>query len=152
MHIAYLLLGGNLGDRESILSEALLRLRRAGRVLAVSALRETKPWGFDTPVPAFLNQAVRLETELDPESLLVVCLGIEKELGRTRICSQTNKETGRKYVSRPIDIDILLYDRLCYHSENLDIPHPRLLERPFATGLIQEIFPKNVSLTDFYPR
>lgn len=152
MHTVYLLLGGNLGDRESNLSEALLRLNRAGRVVAVSALRETEPWGFETRVPAFLNQAVCLETELDPESLLAVCLDIEKELGRIRASGQSNKETHRKYASRPIDIDILLYDHLFYHSENLDIPHKRLPERPFAIGLIEEIFPKNVSLTDFYPR
>ncbi len=56
----------------------------------------------------------------------------------------------RTYYSRSIDIDILLYDRLHYSSPTLTIPHPRLLERPFAVELLQEILPKDISLQDFY--
>jgi len=151
MHTAYLLLGSNMGNREKLLQQALEALRHLGAVVAVSVMKETEPWGFEEEVPAFLNQAVCLQTALEPEVLLTECLGIEKKLGRERSWENSHYKDGvRTYSSRLIDIDILLYDFIQYNSKQLTIPHPRLKERPFAMGLLQEILPKNISLQDFY--
>ncbi len=133
-HTAYLLLGGNLGDRAAWLQRAVECLGRVGAVTKASAVQETEPWGFDHPVPEFLNQVVCLETSLDPEALLQECLRIERELGRER-----PQDGG--YASRNIDIDILLYDTLRRNSPTLVLPHPRLKERPFALELLAQVLP-----------
>jgi 2-amino-4-hydroxy-6-hydroxymethyldihydropteridine diphosphokinase len=150
MHTAYLLLGGNMENRDRILQQALDALHELGRIIAVSGRIETEPWGFSKPVNSFLNQAVCLETELDAEMLMEKCLDIEKKLGRIRKEESFSPETPKSYESRLIDIDILLYDRIKTHTKNLVLPHPRLKERPFAIELLEEILPKNLSLKDFY--
>ncbi|MFA5443442.1 MAG: 2-amino-4-hydroxy-6-hydroxymethyldihydropteridine diphosphokinase [Bacteroidales bacterium] len=150
MHIAYLLLGGNLENRDRMLQQALDFLRELGQIRSVSKRKETEPWGFTRPVNGFLNQAVCLETELSPEMLLEKCLDIEKKLGRVRIKSSSSPDMPKSYESRLIDIDILLYDKIKRNTNNLILPHPRLKERPFAIELLKEILPKNLSLEDFY--
>lgn len=132
MSKAYLLLGSNLGDRALWLQKAVERLGRTGVVTNASAVEETEPWGFDHPVPAFLNQVVCVETALEPEELLQQCLNIEAELGRER------PQSGG-YASRNIDIDILLYDSITWNSPTLTLPHPRLKERPFALDLLAQV-------------
>ena len=144
-HTAYLLLGGNLGDRAFYVNSAVASLATLGHITAASSLMETEPWGFTEPVPFFLNQVICLETILEPECLLLECQAIEKKLGRKR-----NQTPGpRTYQSRTIDIDILLYDRLHYTSSTLQIPHPRIQERPFSVALLEEVLPKTLSLNDF---
>ncbi len=160
MHTAYLLLGSNLGNKDVLLQQAIEKLARLGTITALSQRTETAPWGFTEDVPPFLNQAIRLQTSLQPEALLAACQAIEKELGRDRAAEATQAKVQeadryrglgkRVYYSRLIDIDILLYDHLQYHSPTLTVPHPRLLERPFAIDLLQEILPKDISLQDFY--
>ena len=159
-HTAYLLLGSNLGNRNELLQQALDSMGTLGTVTALSQRKETAPWGFAEDVPPFLNQVVCLQTELQPEPLLTACQAIENELGRDREAeaarskaqrADTSRGLGKRtYYSRLIDIDILLYDRLQYSSPTLTIPHPGLLERPFAIELLQEILPKDISLQDFY--
>jgi len=130
MNKAYLLTGGNLGNRELNLSQAReLISRRCGRLVRVSAIYETAAWG-KTDQPAFLNQVLALETSLTPRKLLAALLAIEAEIGRVR---------SEKYAPRLIDIDILLFNDLHYHDEHLDIPHPRLPQRRFVLTPLAEI-------------
>jgi len=152
MHKTYLLLGSNLGNRDTLLDEALEALQALGRVIAVSTRRETEPWGFSVPVPPFMNQALCLETQLEAEELLDHCLEIEKRLGRVRPRQESPVKGGRTYVSRLIDIDILLYDNLIMDSEKLTLPHPRLKDRDFARELLEEIIPKSLSLEDLFTK
>ncbi|HOG24599.1 MAG: 2-amino-4-hydroxy-6-hydroxymethyldihydropteridine diphosphokinase [Bacteroidales bacterium] len=150
-HTTYLLTGSNLGDRDALLEQALQALSALGRITAVSPRRETEPWGFTHPVPPFLNQALRLETSLAPEELLDHCLQIEKRLGRIRQDREAHGKGGKTYVSRLIDIDILLYDNLIMDTGKLTLPHPHLKDRDFARELLKEILPKSLSLEDFLP-
>jgi 2-amino-4-hydroxy-6-hydroxymethyldihydropteridine diphosphokinase len=130
MPTAYLLLGSNLGDRVAILHDALQELAAsAGTVEATSSLYETAAWGLEDQ-PPFLNQAVRLQTELLPETLLDVCLATEQHAGRKRLI---------RGGARTLDVDILLYDALVVHTERLTIPHPRLPERRFALVPLADI-------------
>ena len=123
MSIAYLLTGSNQGKSYEQLCNALNALRCVGDTLRVSPVYESPSWGFDHPTP-FLNQAIELDTQLEPEDLLLKLLEIEKALGRTR--------SSQGYEARSIDIDILFYDKLIYESDTLIIPHPRLHLRRFA--------------------
>lgn len=130
MNKAYLLTGGNLGNREQNLSQAReLISRHCGQLVRVSAVYETAAWG-KTDQPAFLNQVLALETALAPRKLLAALLAIEAEIGRVR---------SEKYAPRLIDIDILLFNDLHYHDEHLDIPHPRLPQRRFVLTPLAEI-------------
>ena len=126
MVIAYLALGSNLGHRSALISQALVGLSDAGVAIeACSPLYETDAVTPD-PQPAYFNAAARVATPLSARALLGACLAVETALGRRRPPDRTN-------APREIDIDLLLYgDAIIDEPPGLIVPHPRLLERPFA--------------------
>lgn len=144
MNKAYLLTGGNMGNREKNLARAKALISElAGKVTRSSAFYETAAWG-KTDQPSFVNQALEIETNLLPKELLQQLLDIEKKLGRKR---------EEKYGPRTIDIDILLYgDQIC-NDPLLRIPHPELQNRRFALtplaeigpGLVHPVFKKSIT-------
>ena len=138
MNTAYLLLGSNIGNRESYLSKAKSTINevRGTSITAVSSVYETKAWGNQNQND-FLNQAVCVETKLSAEKLLEEILLIEKKLGRIR--RDKGQGTGGKWQPREIDIDILFFNHLICKSSNLQIPHPHLHERRFALVPLAEI-------------
>ena len=128
----YLLLGSNLGDRPSVMREAIRRIAaEVGPVVAESSVYETEPWGF-ADQPPFLNMVVKAETSLSPEQVLKRILGIEQELGRVR---------DRRWGARLIDIDLLYYGERVVRTPDLVVPHPRLSERRFTLKPLCEIAP-----------
>jgi 2-amino-4-hydroxy-6-hydroxymethyldihydropteridine diphosphokinase len=147
MHTVYLGLGSNLGDRHSLIRQAVALLgQRVGEVVRQSSLMETEPWGFRSD-HKFLNCVVLCHTVLTPRQTLEVTKQIERDLGRIRPatglsapgrrCCGTQK---RVYTDRPIDIDILLYDHLCVDEPDLKIPHPLMQERDFVMKPLREIY------------
>lgn len=133
MESVYLGIGSNLGDRESNLRNAVEKLGEyAGKILKVSSVYETEPWGFKSD-EKFLNMVVELETSLKPSGLLGRLLMIESMMGRLR--------EGKQYSSRIIDIDILFYGNLGCYTKALEIPHPKLHERKFVLAPLAEIVP-----------
>ena len=130
-------LGANLGDRRrQLTAAAALLAERAGPVLALSAFHETQPWGYDSPYP-FLNAALRMETSLLPVELLAVTQQIERALGRTAKTGDPGA-----WQDRPIDIDLLLCDRLILSLPGLILPHTRMHLRPFVLKPLAEIAPQ----------
>ncbi|CBS89013.1 2-amino-4-hydroxy-6-hydroxymethyldihydropteridine diphosphokinase [Azospirillum lipoferum] len=126
----HLALGGNMGDRAANLAEAIRRLGEAVEIDAQSALYETAPM-YVTDQPAFLNMAVRGTTRLDPRALLRFIKDIESTLGRDL--------GGLRFGPRPIDIDILLYEDRVLTEPELEIPHPRMVERAFVLCPLADI-------------
>ena len=158
MNRVYLLLGSNMGDREATLNEANLELidsllpdylevASLDEAVNTSEMMETEPWGFSTPVDPFLNQSFCCLTELEPQEVLQVCQRIETELGRERKEPQFDADGKRIYESRPIDIDILAFERqegeewkeVTVNTPELVIPHPQLQSRDFAAKLYKEL-------------
>lgn len=128
-----LLTGSDLGDRNANLRTALdLIGERIGKVLTTSDILETEPWGFDSDT-RFLNQAILVETELGPETILQEILRIEIEIGRER--------TGTQWTSRLIDIDILCAENISHSTEQLTVPHQHLQNRYFALAPLCELVP-----------
>jgi len=128
----YLGLGSNLGDRKKNITDAtVLCGALVGTLEALSSLHETEPWGFSSP-NRFLNAAICLETDKEPELCLALIKGIEREMGRLYSLKEG-------YEDRVIDIDILLYDDLVIQTETLTIPHPRMRERDFVMTPLAEI-------------
>jgi len=131
---AYLCLGSNVGDRAATLRLATGVLARAGLTIgARSQLYETPPWG---PIPQgpYLNQVVEVQSPVGARSLLALGLMVERMLGRDR-----SREV--RFGPRRIDIDILLFGAAKLDEPDLEIPHPRLLERAFALVPLVEIAP-----------
>lgn len=127
-----LLLGANLGDRVDTLRKAVSLIdERIGSVAQQSGLYQTAAWGV-TEQPDFLNQVIRIDTDLTPESVLEQTQRIEQELGRIR---------REKWGARAIDIDILYYDQRIIHTETLTIPHPYLHHRRFTLVPLAEVAP-----------
>ncbi len=136
--LSFILLGSNMGNREELLNEAIEQIGlRCGKVVLKSSLYESEPWGFNTDL-YFLNQAIAIESNLEPHDLLKELLAIEAELGRTR------NENHKGYESRPIDLDIIYIDDLINEDDDLILPHPRLHLRRFVLMPLCEISPDYV--------
>jgi len=134
MALAYLLLGGNLDDRLSIIEQAKRFIDRSvGNISGMSSVYETEPWGF-THENLFLNQVIAVNTTLPPHELLRETQTIETRLGRTT--------KGIRYEGRTIDIDVLFYNEAIIHAPDLQIPHPRLHLRRFTLEPLAELAPR----------
>lgn len=123
MNVVYLCLGGNLGEREKNLTQAIVMLTsRVGQSQAISSVYETASWGV-TEQPNYLNQVLKIVTSLNANEVLNQCLAIEKEIGRTR---------NVKWENRLIDIDILFFNDEIIDTPELKVPHPFVQERKFV--------------------
>ena len=125
-------IGTNEGDRKDNINSAVnaLSLVPSLFVKRVSPLYETKPWGF-TEQQNFYNCVCEVETELSPEALLGVCLGIEAGIGRVR-----------KFKNGPrvIDLDLLVYENETRSTAELMLPHPGIGERAFVLSPLADLY------------
>ena len=127
-------LGSNIGDRHGYLNRAIDLLTAAGLELeAVSSAWETAPVGLILDQPDFLNAAIRVRTDLEPEELLDLLKRTEREIGR---------ETGLPpHSPRVIDIDLLLMDGGEHESDRLRLPHREVTSRRFVLAPLLELDP-----------
>jgi 2-amino-4-hydroxy-6-hydroxymethyldihydropteridine diphosphokinase len=133
--LGYLGLGSNVGDREAHLRGAIEGLRGRGvTVEAISSLYETEPVGEVLDQPDFLNAAIRIRTELEPEELLDACKAIEAERGR--------ELGGPRHAPRPIDVDLLLLGDIELSTDRLRLPHPEVTSRRFVLEPLLELDPE----------
>jgi 2-amino-4-hydroxy-6-hydroxymethyldihydropteridine diphosphokinase len=132
MRTGYLGLGSNVGDRASHLRAAIAELRERGvEVEAVSSTYETEPVGDVLDQPDFLNAAIRIRTELEPEALLDLCKEIEAERGRVL--------NTPRHSPRPLDVDLLLLGDLELETERLTLPHREVTSRRFVLVPLLEL-------------
>jgi 2-amino-4-hydroxy-6-hydroxymethyldihydropteridine diphosphokinase len=130
--VIYILLGTNLGNKLSNLSNAIEKLRSFSLFInRTSSIYKTAAWG-NTNQDSFLNQVLEIETKIDPQELLKICLSIEKVMGRIR---------NEKWEARIIDIDILFYNDLTFTNKALIIPHEFLHKRGFTLQPMAELNP-----------
>jgi 2-amino-4-hydroxy-6-hydroxymethyldihydropteridine diphosphokinase len=131
MNFAYLILGGNIGNRlkNLELSQKLIN-ETVGPVINRSSVYITAPWG-NTNQPDFYNQAIQINTLLPPAALLEKLLEIEAANGRIR--------DEKKWAERTIDIDILFYNNEVVNEPHLKIPHPHIQDRRFVLAPLTQI-------------
>ncbi len=136
-----LLLGGNLGDVAHTFEGVKRDLEReVGSVVRCSEQLRSEAWGFDS-MP-FLNEAVEVETRLEPLELLKTTQRIEERWGRAREEEREKKsESGERYCSRMIDIDIIFYGQEVIQTEPLTVPHPLMAQRRFVLEPLSQIVP-----------
>lgn len=131
MNKAYLLLGGNMGNKQEQVHVALNHIKSLiGEIVLKSSIYETAPWGFEHK-EHFLNQAILVHTELEPGVLMEKIIAIEVLMGR--------KRDEIKWKERIIDIDILFFNDKIIKEKELIIPHPFLQDRKFALIPLNEI-------------
>jgi 2-amino-4-hydroxy-6-hydroxymethyldihydropteridine diphosphokinase len=125
-------IGSNLGERAQNIRQALDRMQAYARVMKCSSLYETEAVGI-ARAPAFLNCACTIETQLEPPALLCNLKQTELEGGRRP------RSRNEGWESRPIDLDILLYELAVVNEHDLVIPHPLMLQRRFVLVPLAEI-------------
>ena len=135
MNIVFLQLGSNLGKRELLLQDAIAAIEdRVGEVVEKSKVYESTPWRMEGQ-ENYLNQIVKVKTELLADDVLFTILDIEKELGRIRI---------EKWGERLIDIDIIFYNDSIIETAQLCVPHKHMHERMFVLAPLHNIAPDMV--------
>ena len=135
MRTGYLGLGSNVGDSRGHLRAAIELLRERGvEVEAVSSAYETEPVGEVLDQPDFLNAAIRIRTDLEPEALLDACKAVEAERGRAF--------DAPRHSPRPLDVDLLLLGDLELETERLTLPHPEVTSRRFVLAPLLELDPE----------
>ena len=101
-HQACLLLGSNIQPDRN-LPLAIACLRNCLIILRISSVWETPPVG--SAGPSFLNAALLATTPLKQKELkFQILTPLEAQMGRLR--------SADKNAARPIDLDIILFDRL----------------------------------------
>lgn len=141
--IGYLGLGSNVGDRAGHLRAAIALLGERGvEVEAISSAYETEPVGEPLDQADFLNAAIRIRTELEPEALLEVCKQVEVERGRAL--------DAPRHSPRPLDVDLLLLGDLQLSTDRLTLPHPEASSRRFVLAPLLELDP-GLTLPDGTP-
>ncbi len=132
---AYIAVGSNLGDRESIIQSAIraIQVHEDLEIVLVSAMIETSPVG-DIEQGAYLNGMIHLRTSLDARDLLSVMLGIESAHGRDRDHEQ-------RWGPRTLDLDLIVFGDRVIDEPGLVVPHPRMHERLFVLEPLTEIAP-----------
>ena len=132
-HEVYVALGSNMGERNQYIKKAIaaLQLQEDSRVLKVSSVIETEPYGV-TEQDKFLNGVLKMETKLTPWELLDSLHRIEAD---------ANRERKIHWGPRTLDLDILLYDDMVLQEDNLCIPHVDMQNRVFVLAPMAEIAP-----------
>lgn len=130
MNRVYLGLGSNLGCKVGNIRRAVYLLSRNECIQNVELVSfyKTDPVG-GIEQDWFVNSVARLETSLSARGLLEVCLSVEKELKRVR---------NERWGPRTLDLDILFFGDQKIDEEDLQIPHPRILQRAFVLAPLAE--------------
>ena len=134
MHRVYIGLGSNLGDRKANIREAEEKLTALPntRIVKASSLYESEPLG--NAKTWFVNSVLEIETDFEPAELLKRTRAIEAAMGRKRV-------KGKRWGSRIIDLDLLLFDNQTVSKRTLKIPHPEMHKRRFVLLPLSELAP-----------
>jgi len=133
---AVIALGSNMNDPQAQVQRAFEEIGALSqtKLLAKSRLYRTEPVGYRDQ-PEFVNACALVETALEPRSLLVDLLDIERRHGRVREIRNG---------PRTLDLDIVLYGDRTVDEPDLKIPHPRAHERAFVLEPLVDVWPEAV--------
>ena len=130
----YIGIGSNLGDRRANALEAIHRIGElpTTRVVRASSFYESEPLG--DAKTWFVNSVIEVETEIQVDAFLKRTKAIEEAMGRKRV-------KGKRWGSRIIDLDLLLWNQEVIQKRTLKIPHPELHKRRFVLLPLAELAP-----------
>lgn len=133
MTVCYIGIGANLDNPSLQIKLAIESLSKLpnSKLLAVSAIYGSKPLGPQDQ-PDYQNAVAKIETVLEPLTLLDALQAIEAQQGRVKL---------RRWGERCIDLDVLLYGQHTLSHPRLNIPHSELKKRSFVVIPLREIAP-----------
>ena len=134
--LAFIALGGNLGDAKALVGAAVEQMATLPQTVLVaqSGLYRTAP--IEASGPDFINAVVAVQTRLNAHQLLMNLQRVEQVFGRERPYPNA---------PRTLDLDLLLYGTASIQSAPLVVPHPRMTQRAFVLRPLDEIAPERVS-------
>lgn len=124
----YISVGSNI-DKEKNIHSSLRALALYFGDLVVSSTYESEPVGFSGDT--FHNLVVGFDSELDVKTIAKLLRQIELEHGRTRDC--------KKFSSRTLDLDLILYGDLVISDGRLQIPRDEIEHYAFVLEPLAEI-------------
>jgi 2-amino-4-hydroxy-6-hydroxymethyldihydropteridine diphosphokinase len=130
---AFIGIGSNLGDKVVNCETAIDLIGEIPgcQLEACSGFFHTEPVGVESQ-DWYVNAVASLATAISARDLLAHLLAIESRMGRRR---------NRKWESRIIDLDILLFGQQIIQEKNLVVPHPLMHERRFVLVPMVELAP-----------
>jgi 2-amino-4-hydroxy-6-hydroxymethyldihydropteridine diphosphokinase len=125
----YIALGTNVGNYINNFSNAILELKKIGKVVKMANIYKSKPYGY-LKQNFFYNTMVHLKSEILPIELINKIQLIERKLKKNK-----------RLINGPrrIDLDIIFWDHKIIKIQELSIPHPRASERDFVLLPMQDI-------------
>lgn len=126
----YVGIGSNI-ERETHIRGAVRALQQRFEPLTLSQVYESQPVGFEGA--DFYNLVAGFDTSLPIEQLLDELRSIEQNHGR--------KRSGQRFEARTLDLDLLLYNGMVRHDDNVDVPRPEILKYAFMLRPLAEIAP-----------
>lgn len=131
---AFVGLGSNLQNPLQQIQSAISELARIPQtqLITSSSLYSSPPLPPITDQPDFINAVAQLETTLNPHELLTELIKIEQHHGRVR---------EKRWGSRTLDLDVLLFGNQIINTLELIIPHPEIKQRNFVLYPLYEIAP-----------
>jgi 2-amino-4-hydroxy-6-hydroxymethyldihydropteridine diphosphokinase len=116
-----------------VLDAAYERLGREGvTILCAAPIFLTDPVG--PSLRRYANSAAVVETALEPSAMLALAKRIERAFGR--------RPGGRRWTSRVLDLDLVLWSGGACTGPELTIPHPLFRERAFVLAPAVAIAPE----------
>ncbi len=133
----FISIGSNMGDKYNNCIQGIQHLDALSgiTVVSVSPFYKTEPVDY-TDQDWFVNGAIKMETKLDPEALMLSLKHIEQALGQY--------EKTVRFGPRILDLDIIMYGNLISHSDRVTLPHPRMHKRCFVLKPLCDIAPNTV--------
>jgi len=128
MATVYIGVGSNI-DRDESIRAGIKMLRQEFNNVRLSRIYESSAVGFEGD--NFYNLVAAMETDLNPQSLQDKLHEIESQFGRVR--------GGPRYVSRTLDLDLLLYDDLVCDEDGLQLPREDVSSFAFVLLPLSEI-------------
>ncbi|NJL01751.1 MAG: 2-amino-4-hydroxy-6-hydroxymethyldihydropteridine diphosphokinase [Spirulinaceae cyanobacterium RM2_2_10] len=125
-------LGSNLGEPLAHVQGAVQCLDQTPTLALQACSRWYSTTAVGPPQPDYINGCVLVHSQLAPLALLDHLLAIERQFGRIR-----RERNG----PRTLDLDLLLYGDQIIDLPRLQVPHPRMCDRPFVLVPLAEIAP-----------
>ena len=130
---AYIGIGSNLEDKR----QNCLRAVEMVEQIPGSELTGLSDWYLTKPVGVkgqdwYVNGVVSISTKIPAPDLLRRLLAIESDMGRVR---------RKRWESRIIDLDILLYGHEIINQKDLKVPHPLMHLRKFVLVPLVQLAP-----------
>ncbi|MBF0210714.1 MAG: 2-amino-4-hydroxy-6-hydroxymethyldihydropteridine diphosphokinase [Desulfamplus sp.] len=133
-HTVFISIGSNMGDKYANCIRGIEHINQlhGTKVVDIAHFYKTSPVDYKEQ-EWFINSALKIETELEPDNLMVTLKNIEEKIGQY--------EKSVRFGPRIIDLDIIFYDDMLINRDNLTIPHPRMDKRCFVLKPLCDIAP-----------